>query len=485
MKKFRFLAVWLCVFAGFSSFSRPAMSDEEIASVAASRSNLTGIALSGARRVTDAAFNASLSAQVQGSVDEFSKSLGWKNTLVLPETLAFEVPRAKIAPILASVNANLARAGWKTEITDLGENEGAKLKWIIAQREGFAGHRQGVMGLWILSDEGAVLSWAYVAPTPPASGEVLAQTTPKLTQSFAREYGDFLAWLLKLPNAAQKRDETTQLGTLLLADAFDKNRADEIAAILAMLHGFRNRAKQNAANLETSRLALLYVLRNEYYGEKTPSLAAQTFIKTLESLEKPLARAKPGAPPLSPADARAWAQFQAFALRQIPAKITLSPAEIEAMQQLTVQQFPALDAESQKQLAGAAVTFRIVSSSWPKIAPKQRAATVAGWNKSFAPIANAIQKGRRLAAQKQAKEKAEKARLAKAQTAKSGSNASSSSKSSYSSSLSSRLSAISAMNSAYASMSNSLWTNHYRMSNTIANFGNSPYRYVNAWGNPY
>ncbi len=458
----------LCPFAAalaaISLFGLPAASAQEIGSHALPTSGIAGIATENAHAIDDVAFCRQIQNQLQGVLTTASKDLPWKAQIVAPETLGWEKGRTDAGEIIAAFEKRLKAAGYKVTLNDLGEHDGSTIKFLMATRTG-----QTVVGAWFLSDSAAILGWGFAAPAAAASGDVFVPGTPDLTESMVDAYTDYLIWLYGKPELSKARAKVRQVAAAYLGDQWKNKRASAMAGTLTLLHGMTRRGTLPKSEQEGARQWLLHRLRLSAYQQKPDDRAAESIMLVYEVVDPIMARAKPGAPPLTKTVQDDYVAVQSFMLSQMSGGVALNPQEKKALGDWLVGAFPVWSAEEQRKLAQSSLTWGTLRQEWPNLSEAKKVETKAAWTKMLAPLAESFRHQRA----KTAKQAAE------LKVGRSGA----------------KLSGIAAYEKAmakaqsnyrsYQFLSSAMTQMHYSRMNSMAAWGGSPYRYVNQYGSPY
>jgi hypothetical protein len=230
--------------------------------------------------------------------------------------------------------------------------------------------------------------------------------------------------------------------------------------------GSLSQAEQNGV-----RQWLLHALRLAAYGERGTA-ARESILKIYEMIDPTVAKAKPGAPPLTKQVRDAYVALQSFMLEQMPGGVELSASEKASLGDWLTITFPTWDAATQKRLAQAPLTWEALKQDWPGMSPAKKSEAQTAWKAQLADLAATVRRNRA---------EAKKAAPAEKQVAAASSSSAKSGGSAYERAMES----VRANNRRYAMLSNMMWQSHYSRMNSMASWGGSSYRYVNQWGNPY
>jgi hypothetical protein len=463
MKRFSSFYPFAAALAAITVLGVAAASAQEIASHALPTSALAGIATDNAHAIDDAAFCRQIQAQLQSVLSTASKELPWKAQIVAPETLGWEKGRSEAGAIIAALNNRLKASGYTVTLNDLGEHDGSHIKFLMATRPG-----QVLIGAWFLSDSTTILGWGFAAPSVAGSGDVLVPGTPALTEGIVNSYTDYLVWLFGKPELGKAREQVRQVSAAYLGDQWKNGRAGAMAGTLMVLHGMTNSTSLSKSEQEGARHWLLHRLRVAAYAGKPDDRAAESIMAVYEVLDPTVAKAKPGAPPLSKSVRDDYVAVQGFMLSRITGGVTLSPEEKTAVGSWLVSAFPNWSADEQRKLAQSSLTWATLQQEWEDLPAGKKAEAQKSWKSQLGPLAESIRKNRADAAKKVAEEKAAGTRL------KAG-------KINYAD----VMKKVEAGNRSYQFLSSAMTQMHYARMNSMAAWGGSPYRYVNQYGRPY
>jgi hypothetical protein len=455
MKRFLLLAA-LC-----GTLISQAAGAQEIASVPAPKSNVTGIALQKAERITDDNFNKELRGQLNSVLVKAADGLGWQAQLVTPETLSWEMPRANAGNVVSQVSRALDASGYNVKIDDLGNHDGSTLKLLLATKKP---QGQVAIGLWIISDQVTFLSWGFAAPKLSEGGDILVQGTPPLTEGLVLKYTDFLVWLFGKPELAKAKTQLSQLTAVYLADLWKRNAATAIAGTFTLLHGFSKRNAMSKDEQEGARLWLLSRLRQAAYDGEGDDVAGKTIMQVYELADPIVAKSKTGAPPLTKSARDAYVELQAFAFRNMPGGFAMNADEKEALGDWLVGAFPTWNVATQSRLNQVSLAWKSLQQDWDTLPAAQKNKIKAGWQQSLAPVAQSFRAQRVKLIQ--AKKEAEVAKQRAAAAKKTSSNGSSYDPGAYQRVLAKAQSSY----RSYQMLSNMSWQMHYSRMNSIASW---------------
>ena len=491
MARFRSIrrcAAWLALVSpgiiGGVAFSAPATAARPVASAArqegvekAEKSRLTGIALDdGALRLTGGEELAAIRKQLDAALEGSGARRG------ADEVLAWTAPGytgpASAAKLTDAVAAAMKAAGYAYETREA-ENGGA----VVVARKG---EGDALMGLWIKAPQVLVLAWCRVvsaggeksaaAAAEPASAKpagakdasaVLAAGDPALTRQMVEHTCHFLAYLLEAPLTLEQK---AALEKSIVADwkkkdadtiEFVKDACDLRAQIFAKPEAERDLIRKQL------QPEILKALRANKGDE-----GAKWMLAIYDAAHRPLA---PGSPPLTRQMTDAYAEVLYFMASEVVGEKIAPDAEAKAtMAKGLASAYAKAPAEMKKTLNQMPILWAAIRVAWPTLPEAEKAAAREQWKKDFQVLAPKLPAASPKTASAAAKP-------SKSSGAKSGTSSSSSS----AGDLSRRMAAMQAMQSAYRTQSQMMWQNHYSRMNSINTMGGNPYRYVNAYGNPY
>jgi hypothetical protein len=452
---------------------RPAHAQENI--VKAPKSSLTGITLNNALRLTGGAER----AEFQTHLDTLAKGAGGKRGT--DETLLWVAPTytglSDAGPMMNAIAEQMQAAGYQYKAQDVNTAEGAGA--VITALKG----NETLIGLWLKTEKLLALTWCRLekadaskpaAPTapgdtttvalPPDNSAVLVPGNPPLTQQMVDHTCHFLAYLLEAPFTDEQK---ATLEKILKSDW--KNKPKEAADFVDQMLQTRAQVFQkNDAERDLIRKQIQPKILAGLKADKKDA-QAQWILGIYNAAHTPLAS---GNPPLTRQMTDAYTElFYFMASEVIGQKYSVTPAAKNAMAKMLATGYTKSSAESKQSLAKMPLLWSAVRVAWPHLSAAEKKQYRDKWTKDLQVL---LPKPKTTVAAAKTTSSSSKPTAYKSSGSKSSSQ-----------SLSQRMAAMQAMQNSYQMQNQMMWQSHYSRMNMAANLGNSPYRYVNAYGNPY
>jgi hypothetical protein len=443
----------------------------------AAMSRLTGIALdNNALRLTSGAEM----AEIRKQLDAMAKQAGGRRGA--DEMLVWLAPAYtgpdSAAPIMNAFAERMKAAGYQyeTQETNSGKESGA----LVA-----AGKEAGevLIGLWMKSEQLLMLAWCRVekaaerkpesapkkptetaasVPLPADASAVLVPGKPALTRQMVDHTCQFLAYLLEAPLTVEQR---AKIETSLVQD-WRKKDPDAIRTVNDLL-GLRTQIfpKPDAERdfvRKQIQPEFLKALRANKKDE-----GAKWMLAIYDAAHKPLA---PGNPPLTRQMTDAYTELFFFMGSEVVGeKIPANARAKDAFAKMLAAGYAKAPQDAKKQLNQMPIVWAAVRVAWPRLPEAEKKAYRDRWAKDIQAMLP----------------KPKTAPKTAAAPSKPSSTGSRTNRTESYSDMNRRFATIQAMQRSYQMQSQMMWQNHYSRINMTANIGNSPYRYVNAYGNPY
>jgi hypothetical protein len=507
----------------------------------AERSRLAGISLpANTLLLTDA----DTIKQLETLLNQVVEAAKLKTSSGRPEVLIWAgdtYKRGNAAAIRKQINDALRQAGYACEEQRDDSDKSAETYLITAVKG-----EQLLIGLWSVQDSLLMLAWTAAAAAPAGKTdteraepekadmaelfggdpeEVLAKGSPNLTRRMVNQVREFLEWGFQAPLT---REQRARIQSLMVAD-WKKGDKEAIEGALEIVKLADQVAEMKPEERAVIRIKVQEELVKGLRAQKSDP-DAQWLLSIYEKAHKPLA---PGSPPLTRQMTDAQVEMITFILGEaLEQPITPDAAMKEDWAKQAAAQYAKLTPAQQKEMAGLPMQWAQLQFAWSRATPQERAEVREEWKRAIAgrlpqpqgiqtaeralqEIAKMLPAGktveslsgaqRQRAAQlleqaagalrkeggdrniqmsDQLTELAGSLRRPPSPPASSRSSSASGARARQNNTLSSLQSTL-AMQRAYSNMINFQQQMHYSRINTInAGFGN-PYRYVNAYGNPY
>ncbi len=357
----------------------------------ASSSRLVGIRLpAGAQRVTDAASAAEVNGPLGQLLGQLAKDMKPPIQLVAPEVLAWEKKQANPAQIMAAVASTLKQAGYSYKTLDFPVQGGSSMKMVVSGVSG-----KGIAGLWITTGDIVALAWGRIGPQVAAGGSTLVEGTPPLTLGMVNRHAEMMSWVLRLSDLSDEQRQILQvLSGALMGDAWQRNDADRMVAYLGTLADHNRRSRMAPAEAEWKRQ---YWMSEWRKAAKRPGAGEemQALRRLVEARDVVVATGGSGGSPLTAAARDAYVEMAAFAMSQM----ANGPGQINATEKkhlaawLTAE-YPRLSATEQNAFSEMPLLWTALRAAWPQQKGAARADLMQKWQQMFGPFAQAFSKQR-------------------------------------------------------------------------------------------